>query len=464
MSLLLPQERELWQKVFNEVFPAPDPELAEYEFQWCGIEDCDGDAHEGWPRKHARKKQIPPDWNWIVWLLLAGRGWGKSRTGAEWLKSQALAQPGTRWFIAAPTFGDARDICVEGESGLLSVVPPKLLKRYNRSLGEVVFTNDSRVKLFSGDEPERFRGPQHHGGWFDELAAFRYGQEAWDQAMFGLRLGDHPQVVVTTTPKPTPLIRDLIERETVHVTRGSTFENRVNLAGSALAEFEKLKGTRLGRQELDAEILLDVPGAIATIDQLDRCRVNVHPDLIKRVCIVDPAVTNTESSDHTGISLMGRSVTDHVYLLEDLALKEDVQDWALAAVTMAVKGFAGTLLYESNQGGDSIAVVLQQALDRYNAAVGRNHFLDIEPVAAKQSKYDRALPLQQAIQQSTFHPVGFHPVFEQQATTWVPVNEKGKQMPSPNNLDTVVHGYRWLMDIHDVVASTYQYKKLRRGR
>jgi phage terminase large subunit-like protein len=450
----------LWQLVLDGLVPPPDPELEAYAWRTCGDPHCEGLPHEGWPTKHARVKQIAPAWLWLIWLILAGRGFGKTRSGAEWVKDKALKTPGVRGFIAAPTFADARDTCVEGESGLIAITPPKLIKTYNRSLGEIVFTNESRIKLFSGDEPERFRGPQHHFGWFDELAAFRYAQEAWDQAMFGLRLGEHPQVVVTTTPKPTKLIRDLLERKTVHVTRGSTFENRANLAGAALAEFEKLRGTRLGRQELEAEVLLDVPGAIARMEELDRGRVDFLPEIFDRiVTVVDPAVTNTEESDSTGITVTGR-VGDHTYLVDDTSMKDDIEVWSLTAVATAIRWGCSELWYESNQGGDAIGVSLKKALERYNRENRTNHFLRIEPVHASQSKYDRALPLQLAIQLTTWHIFDVRPELEEQLTTWVPIDEKGKKMPSPNNMDSAVHGYRIVMNINETIAQPYKHVSL----
>jgi phage terminase large subunit-like protein len=168
-----------------------------------------------------RPTQTPPDGDWLVWLILAGRGFGKTRTGAEWIAEQAWRHPGTRWAIVAPTFGDARDTCVEGDSGLLHALGGEV-RTWNRSLGELELVGGSKVKLFSADEPERLRGPQHHGAWCDELAAWRY-PEAWDQLQFGLRLvapGLDPRTVVTTTPKPTALVRQLVDRATTHVTTG----------------------------------------------------------------------------------------------------------------------------------------------------------------------------------------------------------------------------------------------------
>lgn len=208
--------------------------------------------------EHGRHKhQVPPSWSWTVWLMLAGRGAGKTRSAAEWVWWEAYQAKETRWLVSAPTAADIRDTCFEGESGLMSVIPEKLVKEYNRSLSEIILMNGSLIKGISAETPDRLRGGQWHGAWCDELAAWQYDQEAWDMIMFALRLGKHPRIVATTTPKPKALIRDLIEREgrDVHVTRASTYENIVNLAPTFQAQLLKFEGTTLGRQEIHAEVL-----------------------------------------------------------------------------------------------------------------------------------------------------------------------------------------------------------------
>ena len=181
----------------------------------------------------ARAEQVAPPGDWLTWVILAGRGWGKTRTGAEDVAWSGMSNPGWRIAVVAPTAADARDTCIEGDSGLLKVLPREAVQTWHRSLGELILVNGTRYKTFSAEEPERLRGPQHNRAWADELAAWRY-PEAWDQLMFGLRLGQHPQAVVTTTPKPTPLVKALVAAKTSHVTRGSTFDNAANLAPSAL--------------------------------------------------------------------------------------------------------------------------------------------------------------------------------------------------------------------------------------
>ena len=206
---------------------------------------------------------MPPHGDWRTWLILAGRGWGKTRTGAEWVIDR-IEDGYQRVALVGPTAADARDVMVEGESGILRVAPADLEANYEPSKRRITFANGAICTTFSADEPDRLRGPQHDAGWCDEIAAWRY-PEAWDQLQFGLRLGDDPRCIVTTTPRPTREIRELVKADTTAVTRGSTFDNADNLAPAFLERIlSKYEGTRLGRQELYAEILDDVPGALWT--------------------------------------------------------------------------------------------------------------------------------------------------------------------------------------------------------
>lgn len=206
----------------------------------------------------ANDHQIPPkgDW-WNIWLLLAGRGAGKTRAAAEWTWWQAWSNPKTRWLVSAPTSSDVRDVCFEGDSGLMVVIPEQLIDHYTRSLHEIYLINGSIIKGIPASEPSRFRGPQFHGGWFDELAAWDYLDEAWDMIQFGMRLGNQPRMICTTTPKPKPLIVDLVARdgEDVVYTSASTYDNLQNLAPTFRAQILQYEGTKLGRQEIHAEII-----------------------------------------------------------------------------------------------------------------------------------------------------------------------------------------------------------------
>jgi predicted phage terminase large subunit-like protein len=207
----------------------------------------------------ARKEQLTPQGNWATWLILAGRGFGKTRTGAEDIAWYAAKNPGSRSGVIAPTSSDIRGVCFEGESGIISILPPAMVKKYNSSLAEITLFNDALIKGFSAEEPSRLRGPQFHRVWCDELAAWQYDEETWDMMQFGLRLGENPQAIVTTTPKPKDLIRRLIKESEsgnkVHVTRGSTYDNASNLAQSFLEQIRQYEGTQLGRQEIHAEVV-----------------------------------------------------------------------------------------------------------------------------------------------------------------------------------------------------------------
>jgi hypothetical protein len=218
----------------------------------------------GWLTK-AHKHQIPPAGNWwSIWLLLAGRGAGKTRTAAEQLGWWAWTEPNTRWVVSAPTSSDVRSTCFEGDSGLMSVIPQALIKDYNKALHELYLINGSLIKGIPASEPERFRGPQFHGGWFDELAAWEYLQDAWDMAMFGIRLGSRTRLICTTTPKPKDLIVELVGREgdDVVLTTASTYANLANLAPQFQKQILQYENTKLGRQEIHAEIIDPEEGGI----------------------------------------------------------------------------------------------------------------------------------------------------------------------------------------------------------
>ncbi len=222
----------------------------------------------GWLTK-AHKHQILPDGDWwSIWLLLAGRGAGKTRTAAEQIGWWAWEQPGTRWLVAAPTSADVRATCFEGDSGLIAVIPNILIADYNRAYHEIKLTNGSLIKGIPASEPERFRGGQWHGAWCDELAAWDYLQDAWDQIMFSVRLGKHTRILATTTPKPKDLIIDLIGRDgdDVQVTTASTYSNLDNLAPSFQKQILQYEGTKLGRQEIYAEIIDPEEGGIVNRD------------------------------------------------------------------------------------------------------------------------------------------------------------------------------------------------------
>jgi phage terminase large subunit-like protein len=378
-----------------------------------------------WTHQLARTEQIPTDnEDWNTWLFLAGRGAGKTRTAAEWLAWKAISNEGTRWAIVAPTHADARDTCVEGESGILNILKEYgVLKDYNRSISEIFLTNRSRIKLFSGEEPDRLRGPQFHGGWFDELAAFKRA-DAWDQYQFGARLGQHPQTIITTTPRPTKLIKDLVDREGVKVVRGSTFDNAKNLAASALAELKlRYENTRLGRQELYGEILDTVEGALWTREMIERARVTDIPPLIRIVVAIDPAVTNNADSDETGIVAAGITSDNHYYVLSDKSLRASPDAWARQAVNLYHDLGADKIIAETNNGGDMVTLLIKQV----------DHSAPVKKVTATRGKQLRAEPISSLYEQGRVHHHGYFAELETQMCEWTPISNE-----SPDRLDALV--------------------------
>ena len=357
-------------------------------------------------------------------MFLAGRGAGKTRTAAEWLAWKAISNENTRWAIVAPTHADARDTCVEGESGILNILKEfGVLKDYNRSISEIFLTNRSRIKLFSGEEPDRLRGPQFHGGWFDELAAFKR-PDAWDQYQFGARLGQHPQTIITTTPRPTKLIKDLVDRKGVHVVRGSTFDNAKNLAPSALAELKlRYENTRLGRQELYGEILDTVEGALWTREMIERARVTDIPPLIRIVVAIDPAVTNNATSDETGIVAAGITSDNHYYVLSDKSLKASPDAWARQAVNLYHDLGADKIIAETNNGGDMVTLLIKQV----------DHSAPVKKVTATRGKQLRAEPISSLYEQGRVHHHGYFAELETQMCEWTPISSE-----SPDRLDALV--------------------------
>lgn len=372
----------------------------------------------------ARADQLTPEGDWSVWLVMAGRGWGKTRTGAEDIAHYARNNPGHRIAIVAPTFGDARDTCIEGESGLLAVLGDKWIAKWNRSLGSLKLVNDAYVRIYSADEPDRLRGPQHHRAWCDELAAWRY-PDTWDQLQFGLRLGQHPQVIATTTPRPIKLVRDLAARTDVHVTRGSTFDNKANLSATAIATLEqRYGGTTLGRQELYGELLESLPGALWNRQMIDRSRMAEPPALQRTVVAIDPAITSGDDSDETGIIVLGLA-GDHLYLLEDVSGRYPPEGWASAAIEVYRRHHADRIVAEANQGGDMVASVLR--------AVDRN--IPLRLVHASKGKRTRAEPVSALYEQDRVHHIGSYPELEDQMCTWTPQSDI-----SPDRMDALVWG------------------------
>jgi phage terminase large subunit-like protein len=368
-----------------------------------------------------RPNQQPPPGAWRVWLILAGRGYGKTRTGAEWVRQQARRYPLVN--VIGPTADDARDAMIEGESGILAICPDDERPEYLVSKRRLEWPNGARTLIFTADEPDRLRGKQHMKLWCDEVAAWRY-PEAWDMAMFGLRLGDNPQAVATTTPRPIALVRDLIARDgrDVVVTRGSSYENRENLAPAFFADIiRKYEGTRLGRQELNAEILDDVPGALWTRDRIRLA--GALPDMRRVVVGVDPAGTSDEGADETGIVVAGVGVDGHGYVLDDVSARLSPDGWARRAVAAYDRWEADRIVAETNYGGDMVLATIRTVRPR----------VSLRKVHASRGKAIRAEPIVALYEQGRVFHAGVFPTLEDQLCSWTP--DAG---PSPDRLDALV--------------------------
>ena len=341
--------------------------------------------------------------------MLAGRGFGKTRTGAEWVREQVERGGAQRVALVAATAADARDVMVEGESGILAISPPWFRPQYEPSKRRLTWPNGAIATTYSADEPKRLRGPQHDAAWADELCAWRY-PETWDMLMFGLRLGQDPRVVVTTTPKTIPLLKKLMAARTTITTRGSTYDNAANLAAAFMADIvAAYEGTRLGRQELNAELLEDNPDALWKREaMLDAHRVSGLPPLKRIVVGVDPSASG--KGDECGIVVAGLGADGHGYVIDDRSRQGSPSEWALAAVTAYNVHQANALVAEVNQGGEMVETVLR--------TVDKERRITYKAVHASRGKYTRAEPIASLYEQGRVHHVGSFANLEDQMCQW----------------------------------------------
>jgi phage terminase large subunit-like protein len=379
----------------------------------------------------ARPEQLPPPGDWSTWVMLMGRGAGKTRALAEWVLGQVRAGC-KRIALVARTAADCRDVLVEGPAGILACAHPRERPDYLPSVRRLLFPGDAIATTFSAEEPDLLRGPQHDAAACDELAAWARAAETWDMLQLGLRMGVRPRCVVSTTPRPIPLLRSLIAAPSTVVTRGRTWDNAVNLAESALVGYrDRYAGTRLGRQELEGELLTDTPGALWTLDVLDKYRVRAAPELARIVIGVDPAVTSGKESDETGIVAAGKGRDGRYYVLEDATLKASPNAWARRAVAAYDRWQADCLVVESNQGGDLLTALfntVRPGLPIHLVHAKRGKALRAEEPAAlyEQGKVSHVSPpeLLEA-------PLA---ALEEQMCSWTP-----SAADSPDRLDACVH-------------------------
>lgn len=364
-----------------------------------------------------------------TWLILAGRGYGKTRTGAETVKWLVESAGYRSILIVGRTAGDVRDTMVQGVSGLLSIYPPWNQPKYQPSTRTIEFPNGAIAITRSADEPDQMRGPNTDLVWGDELAAWRY-QDAYDQINFGNRYGAKPLQIYTTTPRPTALIREMVGAANVITRRGTMYENVDNLAPSAVNYLlKKYQHTRLGRQELMAEILDDTPGALWTRKLLEKCYATKIPQMRRVVVSVDPAITSGEESNETGIIVVGLGEDGYGYILDDVSLQGSPDEWARQAVFAFDQWKANYIVAEDNQGGEMVEYTLKTIDKR----------VPVKRVHAKRGKYIRAEPVAALYEQGKIKHYGVLARLEDQLCTWVAGED------SPDHLDAMVQGVTELM-------------------
>lgn len=399
----------------------------------------------------ARPDQVAPEGDWDIWLALAGRGWGKTEAGAQWVKEQ-VEQGVKSIALIAETQKDLEEVMVKR---LVSIYPEGEAPKVRYKPVRVTWPNGAEALGYNGTEPQQLRGPEFEAAWVDELAKYRHARETWDMLQFCMRAGSHPRQLVTTTPRPTEIIKAIAggHEGKVHTTRGSTMDNAANLAPRFLEKIKaKYEGTRLGRQELSAEILGDLPGALWAQSVIDTYRVPKPPQTGRTLVAVDPAITNTEESDEHGIMVGGIDDDQTGYVLEDVSQQGSPMEWARAAITAAKKYNADGVVVEVNQGGDMVAHTLRSIAPNLN----------IIEVRATKGKHVRAAPIASLYEQGRIRHVGQFPELEAQMTQMTSEGYQGDG--SPDRVDALV----WLMtelfpDMVDTVPDASLYEALMQG-
>jgi phage terminase large subunit-like protein len=380
----------------------------------------------------ARAAQMPPDGDWLVWLLMGGRGAGKTRAGAEWVRGLALGHPPfaerpvERIALVGETFADVREVMIEGLSGLLAIHRPAERPRWEPTRRRLVWRNGAVAQAFSSEDPEGLRGPQFAAAWADELAKWRHADETWDMLQFGLRLGDRPRQMVTTTPRPVPLLRRLIAADGTAVTHMTTRQNAMNLAPQFLERVvARYGGTRLGRQELEGELIEDRADGLWRREMIEALRVDAKPELSRVVVAVDPPAS--KRSGVCGIVAAGLSTDGIAYVIADATAKEvRPAEWAAVALGTYRRHEADRLVAEVNQGGDMVEAVIKEI----------DPGVPVTAVRATRGKWLRAEPVAALYAQGRVRHVGALPELEDELCDFGPNGLSNGR--SPDRLDALV--------------------------
>ncbi len=377
-----------------------------------------------------RPDQIPPDDPWRVWMLLGGRGAGKTRAGAEWVRELALGEQAKTGRIAllGESFAEIRNIMVEGISGILAVHNNEERPAWKPSLNRLEWSNGCVAHAFSADDPESLRGPQFSAAWVDELAKWPRAEHSWDMLQFALRLGDNPRQVVTTTPRAVPIIKRLLGEDGVVVSRATTYDNASNLAPTFLKSIvSRYEGSHLGRQELMGELLEDRAGALWNRPALEKLRLGQCPQLVRIVVAIDPPATSGENADACGIIVAGRSADGTAIVLQDASIEQaSPTKWARHAVAAFHRHRADRVVAEVNQGGEMVAAILRQV----------EPDLPLKMVHARRGKWLRAEPVAALYEQGRVHHLGTFAQLEDEMCLFGIDGLPGGR--SPDRLDALV--------------------------
>ena len=396
---------------------------------------CDGEEFElgdGWAI-WGQRAQLPPPWRWPVWMILAGRGFGKTRSGAEWVHWMAQ-DPEARIALIGSTDEDARRVMIEGTSGLLSTGPVDALPDWEPSRGLLRWPNGARAHVYSAANPESLRGPEHSHAWCDEIGKWPRGEAAWDNLRMGMRRGRRPQIVVTTTPRPTPLIRRIMGLPGIAITRGRTADN-THLPTGFVAEMDRTyRGTRLGRQELDGELIDDIEGALWTRSDIEACRVRAAPALTRVVVGVDPPAS--AGGDACGIVVVGLGEDGLAYVMADASVAgRSPEGWAAAVAQAAEAHGADRVVAEKNNGGDMVESVLRAA----------DAGLPVKLVHAAHGKVTRAEPIAALYARGRVKHAGAFPALEDELCGLVTGGGYEGPGRSPDRADALVWAMTELM-------------------
>lgn len=428
---LLPPPRLSWKKVFSRI-----PESQQAEIMDSFRDDELFNLTEDWFFT-ARREQFPPGGGWFIWLILAGRGFGKNWIGSNWIINEHRFGGATNSAVVARTASDLRRTCIEGSSGIMTIAPKDFYPEYKPSLSKLVWPNGTETQLYTADKPEKLRGPNHDRAWCDELSYWRYMEEAWDNLMMTLRFGTDPRCIITMTPRPIKMIKELLKRDgrDVVVTRGSTLDNNDNLSSKFIEQItEQYYGTRLWQQEVEGAYLEDMEGALWNRAMLEKNRVRIEPPRYSRkIVAVDPSTTGGEDADECGIIVAGMGRYDkHAYITADLSMRASPETWARRVVRAYNEEECDCVVAEKNNGGEMIRATIHSIDETVN----------VKLVHASRGKDIRAEPVASLDEQGRIHHVGMFSELEDEMCSFVPGD--GIQ-ESPNRMDARVWAIHELM-------------------